>query len=263
MFGANFEIHLMPQQAILVRSPRQLNGSMEQPLETRTNVAPKDQMAWISEACGSLLAQHQCAGNLNITFSDLWARYDFIQLGEAELSDEDAMLLARAQFSRHYPDADSALWSLRLARQGKQMLVSGMNPSLLATVKQLAVASGKRLVRAEPLFAKVFDQYEKELARSDGWVLFDEPGMLIAAFVEKGLLFSLHCQRNDDSERGEATHLLLERQAALISRPAGVVRVFSYYGAPLALQYPWCTSQFNIVGPGSGSPLAPPKINQP
>lgn len=253
MFGANLEIHLMPQQVALRRSRRWLRGSAEKPLEAKADLAPEDQMAWFTEACGGLLAQDQRAGgDLHVIFSDLWARYDLITLGEAELSDADAMLLARAQFSRHYPGADSALWPLRLARQGKRMLAVAINPALLAALQQIASASGRRLVQAEPLFTRVFDQHEKEIAGSDGWILLDEPGMLIAAFMEQGQLLSLHCHRCDDG-REEAAYLLLERQAALLSRPSGEVRIFSFSGSPLALREPWRTSQFRVAGAHTGN----------
>lgn len=248
MFGSLLKIHLMPQQVALTRSRRWLRGDGEKPSEIKFDVAIEDQQGWAIEACRKLLSRDHHAGNLHVTFSDLWARYDLIQLGETELSDEDAMSLARAQFSRHYPGADSAAWPLRLARQDKRMLVAGMDPSLLVAVKQLAAASGKRLVQAEPLFARVFDQHEKELSGADGWILFDEPGMLIAAFMEQGQLLSLHCQRSDEGEREKAAHLLLERQAALLSRPAGEVRIFSYTGIPLALPEPWHGSQLRITG---------------
>lgn len=264
MFVPFLEIYLMPQQVILRRSHRGLRGSVEAPLETKTELVHEDQIAWLTEACSGLLAQNRHAGNLHVIFSDLWARYNLITLGEAELSDEDAMSLARAQFSRHYPGADSALWPLRLARQDKRMLAVAINPALLAAIKQIASASGRRLVQVEPLFARVFDQYEKELAGSDGWVLLDEPGMLIAAFIERGQLLSLHCQRCDDG-REEAAHLLLERQAALLSRPSGEVHVFSFSGSPLALREPWRTKyenspQFPFVK-GGGNPVAHHPVN--
>lgn len=255
MFGTLLEIQLMPQRIALRRPHRGLRGSAEKPLETKTDIVPEDQMAWLTEACCGLLAQERSRGNLHVFFSDLWARYDLITLGEAELSDAEAMSLARAQFSRHYPGADSASWPLRLARQGKRMLAVAINPALLAAIQQIASTSGRRLARAEPLFACVFDQYEKELAGQDGWMLLDEPGMLIAAFVEQGQLLSLHCQRCD-GDREEAAHLLLERQAALLSRPSGEVRVFSFSGTPLALREPWRTGQFRMVGDTGASPLS-------
>ena len=241
MFGTILEIHLMPQQVFLMR--QRLRGNSSTPLQAKADIAPEDQMAWLSEACSSLLARDQPAGDLHFIFSDLWARYDLITLGEALLSDEDAMLLARAQFSRHYPGTDA--WPLRLARQGSRMLAAATDPALLAVIQQIASRSGKRLRLAEPLFAHVYDQYE--LAGTDGWVLLDEPGMLVVAFVEQGQLQGLHCQRYDD-DRSEAAHLLLERQAALLSRPANEVRVCSFSGAPLALREPWRTRQFRMVG---------------
>ena len=254
MFKTLLKIHLMPQQVTLTRSRRWQQEDGTKPSEINTHEANEHSQEWAIEACRKLLGQDSDTGNLHITYSDLWARYDLIQLGEAALGDEDALSLARAQFSRHYPGADSASWPLRVARQGKKMLVAGMNPSLLTAVKLLAVESGKCLVRAEPLFAKVLDQYEKVLTGTDGWILLDEPGMLIAAFMERGHLFSIHSQRNDEVEREKAVQLLLDRQAALISRPAGEVRIFSYSGIPLALQNPWRISQFCIIGHTSATP---------
>jgi hypothetical protein len=258
MFNAILEIHLLPQQVALMRPHRLSRGGGGEPLEIKTGSATAGQPGWAIEACRELLEDVQHAGNLQVIFSDLWARYDMIRLGEAEISNDDAISLARAQFLRHYPGADAATWPLRLARQGKQMLVAGMNPELMSAVTQMAAAKGRKLVSAQPLFAKVFDQHEKELAATDGWVLFDEPGMLIAAFVENGQLLSVHSLRSDAGEREKSAHLLLERQAALIARPATEVRIYSYSGAPLALREPWHVSRFRIIGRAGASPAARP-----
>ena len=125
-----------------------------------------------------------------------------------------------------------------------------MNPSLLAALTQMALTTGKKLVRVEPLFAMVFDQHEKEIIGSDGWILFDEPGMLIAVFLEQGQLISLHCHRCEEDDRDQSAHQLLERQAALIARHRGEVRIYSYSGGvPLVLPKPWHVSQFRLVDP--------------
>jgi hypothetical protein len=250
MFKSNalLEIQLMPQRVVLTQERGGLRGTGKNSFEIKSDVNIENCQEWAIETCRELLAQKPLAGNLSVTFSDLWTRYDLIQLGEATLSEQDAISLARTQFSRHYPNSDSDTWPLRLSQQGKRILVAGMNPLLLDAIKQLASTSGKRLVRAEPLFSNVFDQYEKKLATSDGWILFDEPGMLIAAFMEQGQLSSIHSQRCNESDRTEAAQLLLERQAVLIARPAGAVRIFSFADSPLVLNKPWTTSQLHQVG---------------
>lgn len=177
-------------------------------------------------------------------FSDLWARYDLLVLGDSALSDADAMSLARAQFARQYP-ADAARWTLRLARQGTQMLVCGIPSTLLSDLQQLATRTHQRLTHAEPLFAQVFDQRQAELQSYQGWLLLDQPGLLLLAYVERGLLHSLHSQRCDEAQRELSAHQLLTRQAALLNRPAADVRIWSYSGAPLALRQPWHIAQFD------------------
>jgi len=249
MFKATFEISLLPRQVTLKRSRRLPVEKKDNPTKTLPTATSENLQDWAIGACHELLASNRHSANLQVTFSDIWVRYDLIQLGGTEISDQDATSLARAQFSRHYPGADSASWPLRLARQGQQILVAGMNPSLLASLTQLALNNGKKLVRVEPLFAKVFDAHEKEIIGTEGWILFDEPGMLIAVFVEKGQLSSLHCQRVAEDERDQSAHQLLERQAALIARQAGEVRIYSYSGVSLGLPEPWHVSQFRLIDP--------------
>jgi len=249
MFNATFEISLLPRQVTLKRSRNLPCEKKENPAKILTSVAGENSQDWAIGACHELLASNRHSANLQVTFSDIWVRYDLIKLGVTEISDQDATSLARAQFSRHYPGADSASWPLRLARQGQQILVAGMNPSLLTALTQMAVKNGKKLVRVEPLFATVFDAHEKEIIGSEGWILFDEPGMLIAVFVEKEQMISLHCQRVEENDRDQSAHQLLERQAALMARPAGKVRIYSYSGVPLGLPEPWHVSQFRLVDP--------------
>lgn len=247
MPGSRLEIHIMPQHAVLLRTNRWLRGAVEKLSEIRAQAYMEDNQAWDMRHCGELLDHASGGGNLHVVFSDLWARYHLVQLGDTVLNEKDAMALARAQFICHYPGADYSLWPLRLAQQGKRLLVAGMNPLLLDAIRQMTISSGRRLVRAEPLFARVFDQYQKELAGSDGWILFNEPGMLIVAFMEKKQFISLHCQRREEGESGKAAQLLLERQAALIDRPAGEVRSFSYYCAPPTLLEPWRVRQLSCI----------------
>jgi hypothetical protein len=249
MFRNNTEIHLMPQQVTLRQTHGFMNRMGETLVENHGDTTIEDPQNWAIEACHALLAQNQKRGNLHVIFSDLWARYELIQLGEAELSDQDLMSLAQAQFSRQYPVGDSAAWPLRLSLQEKRLLIAGMNPALYEAVTKLATSSGKKLAQAEPLFAKMYCQFEKEITKTEGWILLDEPEMLLVAYIEQGQLFSIHSQRCDHSEREKTAKQLLDRQAALISRPAGAVRIFSYSGSPLALKEPWLSSQFRIVGP--------------
>ncbi len=247
MFGANLEIHLLPQQAILLRSPRWQGGAAEKLSEIKAHTTRADNLDWTMEACKELL-EHAPKGraSLRLFFSDLWARYHLIQLGSAALNDKDAMALARVKFSRCFPGADYALWPLRITRQGERMLLAGMNPALLTSIQHLAASTGKRLAGVEPLFTRIYDRHLHTL--SEGWILFDEPGMLIAAFIEQGLLLSLHCQRISEFERDQAAPLLLERQAALIGRPASEVHLISYSGATFALREPWRIKQSLNVG---------------
>lgn len=257
MFRSPLEIHLMPQQVILKRPHRWFSKWETETVKAETGINPLEgQPTWSIAACAELLGQEHHSGKLQITFSDLWARYDLIPLGDAELSDEEAMLLARAHFSRTYPDAGSASWPLRLARQGQQLLIAAANPALLVALKQMATDNGRQFAQAEPLFTCVLDQYARSLSGYDGWLLLDEPGMLIAAYLERGQLLNLRCQRCDDAHE-DAAHLLLERQAALLTRPAGEVRIFSCSGRPLALRMPWHNIQFHTLGADLLTPSSP------
>jgi hypothetical protein len=257
MLGNPIEIHLMPQQVTLLQAQRRLPVDNAKIHACKIAPATEASQEWAIETCRDLLAQQNVNGNLHVTFSDLWTRYVLIRLGDAGLSDEDALSLARVQFSRHYPGAEAASWPLRLSMQGRQLLVTGIDPVLFNALKELALTAGKRLIRAEPLFGRIFDQYESELAKTDGWVLLDEPCLLLVAYIEHGQLFSIHSQRSEPHEREKSALLLLERQAALIARPAGEVRIFSYSGTPFTLSKPWHTSRFISVGhAATGSPAS-------
>lgn len=258
MFGTVHDIQIMPQQVVVKRLQRRLFKVVKTALEARSETKSADQIEWGIDACRELLARDRCSGNLQVTFSDLWARYDLFSLGENELSDEDTLSLARAQFASQYPAASA--WPLRLAQQGKQLLVVGMNPALLAALEQVAADSGCRLVQLAPWFARVLNDYEKEIGQEDGWVLFDEPGMLIVALLNKGLLTSMHCQHCDDDQRESTAQLLLNRQTALLGHPAGEVRIFSFSGSPLVLQEPWRCSQFLIVSPHADNAALPASL---
>lgn len=251
MFGAVYVIHLMPQQVVVSQLPRRFSKADTEILEARNEIKVDDDIEWATDALRGLLSQNSLSGKLHIAFSDMWVRYDLFSLGKNELSNEDAGMLARAQFASQYPAA--ADWPLRLAQQGRQLLVAGINPSLLAAIEQVAADSGCCLTQLEPWFAKVLDSYEKELTKTDGWLLFDEPGMLVVALLKQGELISLYCQHCAEDQRESAARLLLNRQSALLGYPAGEVRIFSFSGNTLALQEPWRCSQFLIASQHVGS----------
>lgn len=251
MFGTIHTIHLMPQQVVASQLPRRFSNAAAAILEAQSLIKVDDAIEWATGALQELLAKNKLSGKLHIAFSDMWVHYDLFSLGENELSDEDAGLLARTQFASQYPAA--ADWPLRLAQQGRQLLVAGVNPSLMAAIERVTADSGCRLARLEPWFAKVLDSYEKELVKADGWLLFDEPGMMIVALLKQGVLTSLHCQYCANDLRESTAQLLLNRQSALLGYPAGEVRIFSFSGAPLALLEPWRCSQFLICPPHAGS----------
>jgi Tfp pilus assembly protein PilN len=257
MFRAPLKIHLMPQQVVLKRPHRWFPNREAETVNVETGINPNEgQSTCAIAACTELLGQEAHSGKLQITFSDLWARYDMIPLGETALSDEEAMLLARGHFSNTYPDTGSAAWPLRLAQKRQQLLISAVNPTLLEALKQMTTSSGNQFVQAQPLFIHVLDQYAHNLSSYDGWMLLDEPGLMIAAYLERGQLLNLRCQRCDGAHENTA-QTLLERQAALLSKPAGEVRIFSYSGRPLPLRMPWHSSQFYNLGADLLTPTSP------
>ncbi len=177
---------------------------------------------------------------IDVVFSSVWARCELIAVGNAILSDEETALLVRTQFARQYPETTEGGWPLRHAMQNGNLLAAGMQPGLLGALREAAVAAGMRLARAEPLFAWTFDRYQQDLTRLDGWMLLDEPGMLTAACIEQGQLVSL-CAQRCEAQPEEMAARLLERQNALLRRPAYNVCAFALGERTLRLPSPWRT----------------------
>jgi hypothetical protein len=250
MIGNPIEIFLLPQQVVLRQPRRWFRGAKIERSIIRDDLAQDDTHQWAVGACSRLLKDEKLRRrNLVFIFSDLWMRYDLIQLGDNGLTDKDALALANVQFLRQYPATETTVWPLRLARQNHRMLVAGMNPSLFSALSEMSTQTDNRLLGAEPLFARIFDQHSAARGATDGWLLFEQPGLLMVAFIEQGQLVSLHSQRCAEAERAKTAQLLLDRQSALINRPVGAVRIGSFSGKPLTLSEPWHCSQFLLVGP--------------
>lgn len=247
MFGTSIEIQLTPQRVSLKRRRYGLRSRFEEVQAIAVAPVCDDrQPSWHSAvaACAELQAGQQ-AKDLQFVFSDIWVRYDLIQVGVNELSDAEMISLAQAHFTHLYPDIAS--WPLRLARQGKQLLIAATDPAFLGALEESANMSGKQMSRAEPLFSRVFDLYAAELSDFDGWMLLDESGVLVAAYVEKGKLLSFRSQLCE-SRREEAAHLLLKRQEALLERTATKeVWIFSCTDHPLSLGEPWRSSRITTI----------------
>lgn len=242
MFGASLEIQLTPQRVSLRKKHGYFGTRLGEAWEIMVEPAGENQPSWhpAVAACAELHAK-QRPKDLHFVFSDLWVRYDLIQLGPNELSDAEAISLAQAHFIHLYPDLAS--WPLRLALQGKQLLVAAMDPAFLAALRESAATMCKRVSGAEPLFSRVFDLHARELSNFDGWMLLDEPGILIAAYIDKGLLLSFRSQFCED-RRAEAADLLLKRQEALLGKPATRdVRIYSCMDHPVSLGEPWHCKQ--------------------
>ncbi len=169
---------------------------------------------------------------VGFVFSDLWVRYDMVKLGNGLMDKKDMDLLARAHFASSHPDCAS--WPLRHSLCGEYLLMCAMDPELFAAMQALSSDSGASLVRAEPLFSTLFDGASRDLSDFSGWLLIDEPGMLIACWIEKGSPVSIH-QRLAEGDRGEAATLLLQRLSALLGLQSQEVRILSCMEEPIAL----------------------------
>jgi len=188
---------------------------------------------------GKVLSREARFGTrVHIALSDLWVRAHLLPATATSLNENEMLLLARTHFARQYPETGQDAWNFRLALQGTRLLAVGMESGLVEAIREVNAGAGARLSRMEPLFGHVFDRSEKALANTTGWVLLDEPGMLTLAFVERGMLTSLHCQRCE-SDRDEIAAQLLERQSALLAQSTVEVRVFSVAGRALRLPPPW------------------------
>jgi hypothetical protein len=169
---------------------------------------------------------------MGFVFSDLWVRYDMVKLGNRLMDNKDMDLLARAHFASSHPDCAS--WPIRHALCGEHLLVCAMDPEFFAAMQSLSADSGASLVRAEPLFSTLFDSASRDLSDFSGWLLIDEPGMLIACWIDKGIPLSIH-QRLAEGNHGEAAGLLLQRLSAQLGVQSQEVRVLSCMEEPIAL----------------------------
>ena len=183
-------------------------------------------------ACAQLLAPER-GRRIRIVLSDLWVRYCLIQTdAAASLADDELLALARGQLSRQHPD--TAGWPLRVALQGDALLAAACRPDVVEALQALADKSGVRLAGIAPLFSHLLDG----AAPAPGWLLLEEPGLLLGALVRAGGGIALHSARLDD-DAGATALRLLDRQAALLGAAAGEVRLFSGSARPLALPPPW------------------------
>lgn len=248
MFGIFHAVQLMPQQVnVSSQSGRFSRAVPATTLEVRCEAVVEDTIEWTIFTLRELLARNSRSGKLHIVFSDTWVRYDLFSLGGNDLGDADAVALAHVQFANLYPAA--ANWKLRVAQQGDQLLVAGINPVLFTSIDQVMKESGCRLVRLEPWFTKIIDKHKNRLAKSDEWLLFDEPGMMIVALLKGGLLISMHCHPCENGASGSVAQTLLNRQSAVLGHPPGAVHIFSFSGIPFDLQVPWVCVGFNMETP--------------
>ena len=241
MLWERLEILLMPRLLVVRRASmnRWRHGGI------RARSEPVDQAEtgadWQAAvaALGKVLAREARHGKrVHIAVSDLWVRAHLMPATSTGLSEDEMLLLARAYFTRQYPETGQDNWTFRLALQGTRLLAAGMESELLDAIKQINASAGAQLSGIEPLFSWVVDRFEKALADASGWMLLDEPGMLTLALVEQGRLMSLHCQRCE-SDQDEIAVRLLERQRALLARQAVEVRVFSVGARLIRLPAPW------------------------
>lgn len=212
--------------------------------EVDSEVNPID---WAATATRELIIKNQLSGALNIAFSDKWVRYDLVALGKMNLSDAESASLARAQFNEQFPDALD--WPLRLTRHGEQLLVAGINPLLLSAAQQISVDCKYRLNSLEPWFVSMWNKHEKTIRQLDGWLLFEEPEVLLVARIKQGNLVHLHSQPFDDNQRESSAQLFLDRQSALLEHPPGLVHIFTYSGNQLKLKAPWHSVQSGEAWP--------------
>lgn len=190
-------------------------------------------------ALGKMMAGEALRGaRVQIAVSDLWVRSHLMPAASAGLNEEETLLLARTHFARHYPETGQDNWTFRLALQGTHLLAAGMESDLLTALNEINAITGVQATRIEPLFSWVYDRYEKALAGTRGWMLLDEPGMLTVAFVDRGVLMSMHCQRCETDQDAVAFQLL-ERQSALLAQQFVEVRIFSVDARAIQLPAPW------------------------
>lgn len=172
---------------------------------------------------------------LRVLVSDAWVRYDRVPVAAGPLSGEDALQLAHARFLKNY---GAPHWPMRVAAFRDGLLTAGLEPELLAALEELAAERKLRLTGIEPLFCRLLDQAASGLAHFTGWLLADEEDLFVLAFLENGHPVEIRSQYRQ-GERNTAALALLERQAALSSRPERAVRCYALSGIPLRLPAPW------------------------
>lgn len=154
----------------------------------------------------------------------------------ANLGDAELLALARGQLSRQHPD--TVEWPLRVALQGNILLAAACRPDVMDGLRALADKLGVRLAGVESLFSSLWDRSRVVPEKRDGWLLVEQPGLLVAAFVRAGSLAALHSARLDD-DAGAVALRLLDRLAALLGVGVKEVTLCSGASNPLELAPPW------------------------
>ena len=188
-------------------------------------------------ACERLLTPLR-GQSVRILLSDLLVRYCLILLDpSAGLADTELLALARGQMSRQQPDTVD--WPLRTSLQGNTLLAATSQPDVIERSCAIAKKSGTRLTGIVPLFSHLWDCTPNTARKArDGWLLLEEPGLIMVAFVRAGRIAALHSARLDEDAAAVAVNLL-NRQSALQGIAAGGVRLISYAKHPVALPQPW------------------------
>lgn len=245
MLWERLEILLLPRLVVSRRASKFRRRQRSIPVHADPVAHPVDRAAagadWraVLEVLAKVLAREARRGTrVHIALSDLWVRFEMMPAMPSGLSEDQMLLLARNNFARQYPETGQDRWTYRFAAQGARLLASALESELLAAIEATNASAGARLMRMEPLFGWVCDRFDNGLADATGWMLLDEPGMLSLAFVERGKLTRLHCQRCE-SDQDEVAVRLLERQSALHAQQSFEVRVFSVDARRLRLRAPW------------------------
>lgn len=241
MLWEHLEILLTPRLLVLQsisnikRRPGSIAARREPVDQTQTST---DWRAAVKTLGAALPGAARRGSRIDIAVSDVWVRSHLMPVAATGLSESETLLLARTHFARQYPETGQDAWTFRLALQGPRILAAGVESTLLTAVTEITANAGFQLKRVEPLFSWVYDRYAKELADTSGWVLLDEPGMLVLALIEKGQLTNLHWQRCEN-DQDETAVQLLQRQSALLAHRSVEVHAFSVGARAIRLPAPW------------------------
>jgi hypothetical protein len=122
---------------------------------------------------------------VTVVLSNHFVRYTVVPSIDSGGSREDALALARFQFSKIHGERASG-WDVRLASppSGRPTLASAVDSALLDALKACFPPKGApRLVSVQPYMMSAFNHWRHKIGKEGAWLLLVEPGTACLAML--------------------------------------------------------------------------------